>query len=89
MTLLHLGDDTSSSDNATVDQADTPSLTDDEKMRYDRVVIRDEMSESQQSPTAARTLSAKHFGRLIYSLDYSPGVVEQHTAPYNIEHPSE
>jgi len=81
--------DTSPTDNAAPGQPESPPLTDDEKMRYDRVVIRDELSEAQHSPTAARTLGAKHIGRLIYSLEYSPGVVEEHTAPYNIERPVE
>ncbi len=75
--------------NAAPDQPESPPLTDEEKMRYDRVVIRDELSEAQHSPTAARTLGAKHLGRLIYALDDSADVVERHIAPYSTERPAE
>ncbi len=81
--------DTSPSDNAAAGQPESPPLTDDEKMRYDHVVIRDELSEAQRSPTAARTLGAKHLGRLIYSLDDAADVVERHVAPYSAERPAE
>ena len=81
--------DTSPSDNAAPDQPVSLPLTDDEKLRYDRVVIRDELSEAQRSPTAARTLGAKHLGRLIYSLDDSADVVERHIAPYTTERSAE
>ncbi len=81
--------DTSPTDNAAPGQPESPPMTDEEKMRYDRVVIRDELSEAQHSPTAARTLGAKHIGRLIYSLDDSADRVERHVAPYTIERSAE
>jgi hypothetical protein len=55
---------------------------DEREVVFDRVAIRDELSQAQSSPTAARRISARHFTRLIYSLQYEPGVVERHTAPY-------
>jgi hypothetical protein len=56
---------------------------------YDRVAVRDELSQAQGSPSAARRLSARHFVRLIYSLQYQPGAVERHTAPYSPEIPGD
>jgi hypothetical protein len=52
---------------------------------HDRVAIRDELSQAQGNPSAARRLSARHVARLIYSLQYQPGAVERHTAPYSPE----
>jgi hypothetical protein len=43
--------DTSPTDNAASGQPESSPLTDEEKLRYDRVVIRDELSEAQCSPT--------------------------------------
>lgn len=63
----------------------TPSspFTNEREVIYDSQAIRDELSQAQSSPTAARKLSARHFARLIYSLQYEPGTVERHTAPYS------
>jgi hypothetical protein len=57
-------------------------FSDEREVLYDPQAIRDELSQAQSSPTAARKLSARHFARLIYSLQYEPGVVERHIAPY-------
>ena len=57
-------------------------FSDEHEVLYDTQAIRDELSQAQSSPTAARKLSARHFARLIYSLQYEPGAVERHTAPY-------
>jgi hypothetical protein len=65
------------------------ALSDDEKLRYDRVVVRDEMSQAQSAPTAARSLGGRHLGRLIYSLDDSSDVVERHIAPYGSDRTDE
>ncbi len=58
-------------------------FADEEKVLRDQTMMRDELSQAQGSPTAARTLGARHYARLIYSLDYEPGAVERHTAPYS------
>jgi hypothetical protein len=59
-------------------------FADERDVLYDPAAIRDELSQAQASPSAARTLSGRHFARLIYSLQYEPGAVERHTAPYII-----
>ncbi len=59
-------------------------FADERDVLHDRTMIRDELSQAQASPTAARKLSGRHFARLIYSLQYEPGAVERHTAPYSI-----
>jgi hypothetical protein len=63
----------------------TPSspFANEREVLYDAQAIRDELSQAQSSPTAARKLSARHFSRLIYSLQFEPGAVERHTAPYS------
>jgi len=76
-----LRDDAPAIDSPIPGRPDAP-LTDYEKMRYDRVAIRDELGEAQASATAARRLSAQHLSRLMYSLEYGPDAVERHTAPY-------
>ncbi len=72
--------------------APTPSTTnpvapyspfaDEREVLHDRTAIRDELSQAQASPSAARKLGGRHISRLIYSLEYAPGAVERHTAPY-------
>jgi hypothetical protein len=59
-------------------------FADERDVLYDPAAIRDELSQAQASPSAARKLSGRHFARLIYSLQYEPGAVERHTAPYSI-----
>lgn len=59
-------------------------FTDESKVLSDRAMVRDELSQAQGAPQAARKLSGRHFARLIYSLQYEPGAVERHTAPYSI-----
>jgi hypothetical protein len=67
---------------ATPAAPDSP-FTHEREVLYDRAAIRDELSQAQSSPTAARRLSARHFSRLIYSIQYGPGIVERRTAPYS------
>jgi hypothetical protein len=59
-------------------------FTDESKVLRDQTMIRDELSQAQASPEAARKLGGRHFSRLIYSLQYEPGAVERHIAPYSI-----
>lgn len=61
-----------------------PNFPDERQVLRDAQAIRDELSQAQLSPTAVRALSARHFARLIYSLEYQPGIVERRTAPYSI-----
>jgi hypothetical protein len=64
--------------------APSSPFSNEREVLFDTQAIRDELSQAQSSPTAARKLSARHFSRLIYSLQYEPGAVERHTAPYSI-----
>ena len=61
-----------------------PNFPDEREVLENAQAIRDELSHAQSSPTAVRRLSARHFARLIYSLEYQPGIVERRTAPYSI-----
>lgn len=57
---------------------------DEQAVLRDATAIRDELSQAQSNPTAVRPLSARHISRLMYSLQYQPGAVDRHTAPYSI-----
>src|SRR5581483_2320020 len=61
-----------------------PVFPDERRLLQNAQAIRDELSQAQLSSTSVRRLSARHFGRLMYSPEYQPGAVERHTAPYSI-----
>ena len=61
-----------------------PNFPDEQQVLQDAQAMRDELSQAQLNPTSVRRLSARHFARLIYSLEYQPGIVERRTAPYSI-----
>ncbi|HEX6816964.1 MAG TPA: hypothetical protein VF120_01210 [Ktedonobacterales bacterium] len=61
-----------------------PNFPNERRVLHDSQAVRDELSQAQSSPTAVRGLSARHVARLVYSLEYQPGIVERRTAPYSI-----